>query len=62
MKNILKNSINIFSYFCSRSSALKIAEFYYPNRRFRSRYPVLESVNNRGSFFFESQVLTHPPP
>ena len=48
---LLKNSINIFSYFCSRSSALKIAEFYYRDRRFRSRYPVFEAVNNRSSFF-----------
>ena len=53
--------LNVFSYFCTRSSALKIAEFYYRNRRFRSRYPVFEAVNNRGSFFFESLVLTHPP-
>jgi len=40
--------------------SVKIAEFYYRNRSFRSRYPVFEAVNNRGSFFFESWVLTHP--
>ena len=52
--------LNVFSYFCTLSSALKIAEFYYRNRRFRSRYPVFVAVNNRSSFFFESRVLTHP--
>ena len=47
--------------FCSRSCALKIAEFYYRNRRFRSRYPVFEAVNNRGCFFSKVGFWPTPP-
>jgi len=67
-KNILLKILLTFSLTLLAFSALKIAESYYRNRGFRSRYLVVEAVKFKktatswttGAVFFESRVLTHP--